>query len=437
MANSITVSNLSKRFIIGQAGPSTALREAMVRLAKRAIGRQHDEKVAIWALKDVSFEVKPGEVLGIIGANGAGKSTLLKILSRITYPTTGSMKVDGRIASLLEVGTGFHEELTGRENVFLNGSILGMTKAEIKAHFDEIVEFSGVGAFIDTPLKRYSSGMRLRLGFAVAAHLEPDILLIDEVLAVGDAGFQKKCMQAVKELRSGGRTVLFVSHDMAAVENLCPRAIWINDGKVHMDGPAIEVITSYISSFAGDRKEGHDLRNVPQRRGNGDIRFNRIEFLDAAGQPKPLVRAGDGLVMRMHFDAAKSVRNPLFGIEVFTELGTLVSDLSTWGSGLEVPMVHKGPGYVDLAIDFLNLMPGRYYFSLWAGAMGPVFFDFLDHCDWFAVEASDYFQSGKGLDSRLGIVFLPCKWACTSSQADALPLVTMDHKEGSHADRIR
>src|SRR4029077_19960305 len=204
----------------------------------------------------VSFHVDEGEVIGIIGRNGAGKSTLLKILSRITYPTSGAVKVRGRIASLLEVGTGFHDELTGRENFYLNGSILGMKKREVDRHFDAIVDFSGVEQFIDTPIKRYSSGMRLRLGFAVAAHLDPDVLVVDEVLAVGDAGFQKKCIKAMDGLRSSGRTVFFVSHNLAAVENLCSRGIWLDAGSIQMDGAAKEVILSYMRSFASAQLQG-------------------------------------------------------------------------------------------------------------------------------------------------------------------------------------
>ncbi|HEY6288938.1 MAG TPA: ABC transporter ATP-binding protein, partial [Nitrospiraceae bacterium] len=219
MTHSIEIQGLSKRYRIGRLQQGRTLREDIVEFVKRPLGRRGDKADSIWALKDVSFDVGEGEVVGIIGKNGAGKSTLLKILSKITYPTEGNIKVKGRVASLLEVGTGFHEELTGRENISLNGSILGMRKRQVDERFDAIVAFSGVEQFIDTQIKRYSSGMRLRLGFAVAAHLEPDVLIVDEVLAVGDAGFQKKCLDAMEGMRSGGRTVLFVSHNLAAVEN--------------------------------------------------------------------------------------------------------------------------------------------------------------------------------------------------------------------------
>ncbi len=219
----------------------------------------------VWALKSISFEVKKGEVVGIIGKNGAGKSTLLKILCKITHPTRGMARIRGRISSLLEVGTGFHQELSGRENVYLNGTILGMTKKEVDRKFDEIVDFSGVEKFIDTPVKRYSSGMRVRLGFAVAAHLEPEVLIVDEVLAVGDAAFQKKCIDKMQDVGKGGRTVLFVSHNMPAVNRLCSRAILINDGTVADDGPAQDVVGRYLTSELGTSaaREWRNTENAP------------------------------------------------------------------------------------------------------------------------------------------------------------------------------
>ena len=224
----------------------------------------------IWAVKDVSFEMKEGEVVGIIGVNGAGKSTLLKILSRITVPTSGRVTIRGRVSSLLEVGTGFHPELTGRENIYLNGTILGMRKKEIDRKFDEILDFSGVEKFIDTPVKRYSSGMKVRLAFAVAAHLEPEILIIDEVLAVGDARFQKKCMDKMKDVGKHGRTVLFVSHNMQAITRLCPRTILLSDGQVLADGPSPEMVSIYLNS------EG-DLRRSLRFQVEADRRENAIE----------------------------------------------------------------------------------------------------------------------------------------------------------------
>src|SRR5437879_2635154 len=291
LTHSIEIQNLSKRYRIGRLQQGRTFREDIVEFVKRPLGRRNDEADSIWALRNVSLDVGEGEVVGIIGKNGAGKSTLLKILSKITYPTEGNIKVNGRVASLLEVGTGFHEELTGRENIYLNGSILGMRKRQVDARFDAIVAFSGVEQFIDTQIKRYSSGMRLRLGFAVAAHLEPDVLIVDEVLAVGDAGFQKKCLDAMEGLRSGGRTVLFVSHNLAAVENLCTRGIWIDAGKIRMDGGVKDAIKCYMGSFVDERVSASELSGTENRLGTGEIRYTRLEYLGPAGTPCAMTRS--------------------------------------------------------------------------------------------------------------------------------------------------
>ena len=253
MTVAIEADALSKRYRIGQLQAAYGtLRESLTRSAKRLTGREHVHGAKeIWALKDVSFKVDEGEVLGVIGRNGAGKSTLLKVLTRITTPTAGRAVIRGRVGSLLEVGTGFHPELTGRENIFLNGSILGMKRREIQRKLDEIVDFSGIPKFIDTPVKRYSSGMYVRLAFSVAAHLEPEILLVDEVLAVGDAEFQQRCLGRMEDLSGTGRTVLFVSHNMQAVNQLCDRAILLEGGGLALDGAPSEVITRYLHSSHG------------------------------------------------------------------------------------------------------------------------------------------------------------------------------------------
>ncbi len=262
MRNVIKVENLSKQYRLGNVG-SASLKDDILRIGAKIRGKEdpflhsaetNDRSVKgesnyVWSLKDINFEVEQGDVLGIIGKNGAGKSTLLKLISRVTAPTTGSIKIKGRIASLLEVGTGFHPELTGRENIFLNGAILGMRKHEIKSKFDEIVDFSGVERYIDTPVKRYSSGMYVRLAFAVAAHLEPEILIIDEVLAVGDAEFQKKCLGKMKDVSNAGRTVLFVSHNLAAIRSLCNKGLLLNHGKVDHWGDLSTCIQRYNSGF--------------------------------------------------------------------------------------------------------------------------------------------------------------------------------------------
>jgi lipopolysaccharide transport system ATP-binding protein len=292
----ISVENLSKRYVIGhQREKGDGLRHVIesavrhplqwLRARKQAVSKEHEE---FWALKGVSFEVKRGEVVGIIGRNGAGKSTLLKILSRITEPTAGRIHIKGRVASLLEVGTGFHQELTGRENVFLNGAILGMHRAEIKQKFDEIVAFAEVEKFLDTPVKRYSSGMYVRLAFAVAAHLEPEILIVDEVLAVGDAEFQKKCLGKMGEVAKGGRTVLFVSHNMTAVQTLCRRALMLAEGELIADDSVATVVARYLREAQGSSEEKHwtDPQTAP---GSDIIRIKRVRIVPDGGSHSDLL----------------------------------------------------------------------------------------------------------------------------------------------------
>jgi homopolymeric O-antigen transport system ATP-binding protein len=280
MATAISVQGISKRYRIGQYQTAYGtLRDALSGGVRRIVAREHhDEERDMWALRDVSFDVPDGEVLGIVGRNGAGKSTLLKVLTRIVSPTEGRAEIRGRVGSLLEVGTGFHPELTGRENVFLNGSILGMRQREIVSKFDEIVDFAGVGPFLDTPVKRYSSGMSVRLAFAVAAHLEPEILLVDEVLAVGDAEFQRRCLGRMEDLSESGRTVVFVSHQMQAVAQLCDRAIWLDHGRVEREGPASDVVAEYLQAGygAGSRREWADRATAP---GNDLVRLRSVRVV--------------------------------------------------------------------------------------------------------------------------------------------------------------
>ena len=410
MTAAIVVEDLSKRYELGELQRETQLRDQLVNFL-RAPFRRHAPKEIIWALRNVSFSVEEGEVVGIIGRNGAGKSTLLKILSKITFPTSGRVRTRGRVASLLEVGTGFHEELTGRENVFLNGSILGMKKREVDAKLDAIIAFAGVERFIDTPIKRYSSGMRLRLGFAVAAHLEPDVLIVDEVLAVGDAGFQKKCISAMQDLRGGGRTVLFVSHNMAAVENLCSRGIWIANGGVRLDGATHEVIEAYMGTFSSPGSTASDLGTAEGRRGGGEIRYARIEFLSTEGELQSFVRAGKGIVIRLHYRADEPIERPSFGLKITTELGTVVTDTSTWLHGLDIPRVPPGDGHVDLEIDSLNLLPGRYLTSLWINScVRPHLYDALENAVHLEVEEAPIYGSSRPIDSRYGVVFFPQRW---------------------------
>ena len=411
MAYAVLVENVTKQFHLGKAEQYGMLREALVNGVKRLFsGRTRKDNIFL-ALNDVSLEIKAGEVVGLIGRNGAGKSTLLKVLSRISYPTSGRVTVNGRVASLLEVGTGFHEELTGRENVYLNGSILGMAKKQVEAKFDAIVDFAGVERFIDTPIKRYSSGMRLRLGFAVAAHLDPEVLLVDEVLAVGDAGFQKKCLDTMEDLRSGGRTVIFVSHNMAAVENLCTRCVWIDGGRVREDGDPRTVIRSYMATFAAVQQATLDLSTITPRHGSGEARYTSVELLNKERLSQPVTPSGDSLVVRLHYDANKAIPHPDFVVRIHTEMGTLITETGTWHHGIDIPEVPQGKGYVDLEIDNLNLMPASYTLSLWLNGDGKIIYDGVEHCVKLQIEgSSNIYRSSRTLDSRHGVVFFPQRW---------------------------
>jgi len=402
----ITLDNISKEYRLGELSGSGSFREALVGFFRR------DRRAyqTLRALQDISFTVPEGEAVGIIGKNGAGKSTLLKVLSRITSPTTGSISVRGRLSALLEVGTGFHQDLTGRENVYLNGSILGMTRDEVDRRFNDIIEFAEVERFLDTPIKRYSSGMRLRLGFAVAAHLDPDVLLVDEVLAVGDASFQKKCLGQMDELRRGKRTILFVSHNMAAVETLCSRAIWIDGGRIREDGPVGEVISHYLSSYGGTEGSHQDLTDYADRTGIGNIRFTGIEYLTSAGEQLELIRSGDRIRVRLHYRATERIVEPHFGFEIHSQMGTLITETSTWSTNTDVPNIDPGEGSFELEIDSLNLMPGRYRVSLWISSIGGIDYDIVPHCSIFDVETSDVFGAGRGGDQRFGLVYFPSQW---------------------------
>ena len=320
----------------------------------------------LWALKDVSFEVKQGEILGIIGRNGAGKSTLLKILSRITEPTAGRAEILGRIAALLEVGTGFHPELTGRENVYLNGSILGLTKGEIDHHFDAIVDFSGVEKFIDTPVKRYSSGMHVRLGFAVAAHLQPEILLVDEVLAVGDVAFQRKCLGKMEGVARSGRTVFFVSHNMAAIRQLCQRAIWLESGRIRQDGDSDDIVNEYFAEAGKTDGVGDLQKQIAQLPNDPLFRLREIEILQD-GVPATNVISGKPVEIILDYEVFESTD----GLHVYFELrdldDTLLFESLHNGADEGIPSVSAGRYESRVVIPADFLAPRPYTLRFWAG----------------------------------------------------------------------
>lgn len=329
----ITISHVSKRYVIG------AQKDGSLRGTLSGITRSNkvNHTDYFWALNDVSFEIKKGEVIGIIGKNGAGKSTLLKILSQITKPTTGRIEINGRVASLLEVGTGFHPELTGRENIYLNGTILGMTRREVKEKFDEIVAFSGVEKFIDTPVKHYSSGMYVRLAFAVAAHLEPEILIIDEVLAVGDAEFQKKCLGKMKEVAGHGRTVIFVSHNMEAVKSLCERAVFLEKGQVIKDASPAEVIDFYLQRQSGSiLEQSFDHETAP---GNEYVRLKTVRLSPKRIDGKQMITVKSPLEIEFEYWNEKEDIPTNLSLHLYAATGECVFNIITQ---LPVPVLNKG-----------------------------------------------------------------------------------------------
>jgi lipopolysaccharide transport system ATP-binding protein len=363
----ISVENLSKTYHLGQIGTGTFAHDLNVwwakmrgnpnpslRIGETDHGNRHGEE--LWALRDVSFTVQQGEVLGIIGRNGAGKSTLLKILSRVTAPTSGRIRVKGRVASLLEVGTGFHPELTGRENIYLNGAILGMNRKETDRKFDEIVDFSGVGKFIDTPVKRYSSGMYVRLAFAVAAHLDPEILVVDEVLAVGDAEFQKKCLGKMGDVARDGRTVLFVSHNMGAIQTLCERGIFLKSGIVDFDGPADKSVVTYLRNL--ERLSSENLAKRTDRKGVGDIRIAGVSICD--GSDLETSKLSFGAEAKFIFRLSGLGQNTNCIFTIYDSLGqAIVAFQSVKRSPLDIVDGTIGSTFI-CSVEELLLAPGRY-----------------------------------------------------------------------------
>ncbi len=344
----VSVKGVSKRFRLYHER-NQSLKASLVR-GRRS---RYEE---LWALRDVTLEVREGTTLGLIGRNGSGKSTLLKTMARILRPDTGRIVVDGRLSALLELGAGFHPELSGRENIFLNGSILGLGRKELKAKFDDIVAFAEVEPFIDTPVKDYSSGMYVRLGFSVAINVDPAVLLVDEVLAVGDEQFQRKCREKFADLQAEGRTVVIVSHDLGAVRDVCHEAALLEDGRLEQTGPVGEVIDHYLGRVHHDRLDDGSLG---ARWGTGEGGIERIEVLEFGGGPAARLRTGDPVVFRLHFDTTEPIERPVFTLTVHTAGGVHVTAPNTRDAGL-VPDEVKGRGHIDLRVERLLLVPGTY-----------------------------------------------------------------------------
>lgn len=420
----IRVRGLGKKYILG--GPQErylTFRDAIINSIKspfhRILHKNSDScKYDLWALKDVSFDVHKGEVIGIIGRNGAGKSTLLKILSRITTPTEGSVELYGRVGSLLEVGTGFHPEMTGRENIFLNGSILGMKKTEIEQKFDEIVQFADIQKFIDTPVKRYSSGMYVRLAFAVAAHLEPEILVVDEVLAVGDAGFQKKCLGKMGEVAKEGRTVLFVSHNMAAVQQLCSRALLLDKGSLIKEGEVAEVIGHYLTTpqQSGDFNETgiFDLSQRDNRYNGGKPIIKKVVFLGDDNIPRSTFLTGERMRIAFLVDGLSEHSGSELGTAFKSEYNQWVTSASTWMCNTAIKEPRNKSEWAILEIKKINLTPGKWglYISSTIHSAG-VYLDKIDDGVSFMVEGADYYGSGQLISKEYGLFCMDFEWKIT------------------------
>jgi lipopolysaccharide transport system ATP-binding protein len=418
----VKVENLSKQYQIGTrpAGYAT-LRESLTNAFRSPFAsllRRSKRTDSVWALRDVSFDVMPGEVLGIIGQNGAGKSTLLKILSRITEPTTGRAELYGRAGSLLEVGTGFHPELTGRENIFLNGAILGMTKPEIQQKFDEIVAFAELEKFLETPVKRYSSGMYMRLAFSVAAHLDPEILVVDEVLAVGDAAFQKKCLGRMRDISSRGRTVLFVSHNMAAIRSLCGRGIVLANGRKIFEGAAGECVDQYLAEITQHATNEVDLTSFPRAGGvEPDLKICKLRLCSRDG--RPLVRAGDPMEFELDFTVFELLEDVVLGVRVLSSDNVGIMECRSSHDYGAIERLEPGEYSIKCRIDQNVLSPGLYQLNVGARcASKPL--DHVQQAMTFEVY-SDESASSLWLNGVSGCVRLPSRWTQPEAVTDLAP----------------
>jgi lipopolysaccharide transport system ATP-binding protein len=427
----IEFKNVSKRFTLHHDGQTSFLERLTGMFRTRPRGE------AFWALRDVSFSVAPGESLGLVGHNGAGKSTTLKLMTRILDPTSGSVRLEGRVAALLELGSGFHPDLSGRENVFLYGSLMGLGRKEMQAKIDEIVEFADIGNFLDTEVKHYSSGMYTRLAFAVATAVDPDILITDEVLAVGDEAFQRKCMERIFNFRRMGKTIIFVSHGLEVVRTLCDQAIWLDHGMARAVGPAGEVVDAYLAEVnrqeqarikkqrsahvsktdadqAAEEDEGEE-ENL-YRRGSREIEIVQVELLDASGNRREVFQTYDAVTIRMHYIAHELVRYPVFGIALHHENGLWLTGPNTNFAGVDLPRV-AGTGYIDYHIPNLPLLTGRYLLTV--AVYDETMLHPYDHHE----RMYQVIVQSRGIRERYGIMSLAGNWKwqeVTDSSFDAV-----------------
>lgn len=399
MTAAIVVDDVSKRFRMYHER-NQSLKASLMR-GRRA---KYDE---FWALRGVSLEIPQGSTYGLIGENGSGKSTLLKCLARILVPDTGSVRVNGSIAALLELGSGFHPELTGRENVYLNGSILGLSKKEIDQKFDGIIDFAGIEQFIDQPVKNYSSGMYVRLGFSIAINVDPEILLVDEVLAVGDLAFQAKCMEKFAEFREAGKTVVIVSHAMGTMRTMCDQVAWLEHGELVRSGAAELLVDDYIDESHVERTDANqETEHEAGRHGSGETKVERVEILDGNGEPTTSVRTGDAATIRVHYRASETLERPVFGLALENLDGVYVWAFHTRDAGLDIASI-SGDGYIDCTIPRLPLQPGT--LDVVASVVDWTtqhVYDLRRHCMRFDVEVGEPRESG-------GIVAMGAVWSST------------------------
>ncbi len=423
MPIAIKVENLSKAYRLGMIGTGTLGSDLKRWYALKTgkedpflkIGQTNDRTVkgtsdVVWSLKDINFEIEQGEAVGIIGKNGAGKSTLLKILSRVTSPTTGKITGNGRVASLLEVGTGFHPELTGRENIYLNGAILGMRKKEIKSKFDAIVNFAGVERYIDTPVKRYSSGMYVRLAFAVAAYLETEILIVDEVLAVGDAEFQKKCLGKMIDIsRDEGKTILFVSHNMAAIKNLCSKGVYLLNGKIELIDNTNTVVAKYLESTFSSASNNYSLDLIKERKGQGKIKITSFEITDTEGKILNIIYPGDEICFRLKYKSENISNHVRIVLGIYTNQEENVLRFDSYVSNKDVLFTNNYEGELICKSNPLQLSAGKYYVNI-ALIEDEQLQDYLESKCSFEVFEEDYFNTGKNFSPDLTKVLIKHEW---------------------------
>lgn len=421
MKTVIKVENLGKLYRLGEVSTGTlshdlnrwwhkvrGKEDPFLKIGEKNDRTKKSDADYVWALENVNFEIKQGEVLGVIGKNGAGKSTLLKLLSRVTGPSRGSIKTKGRIASMLEVGTGFHPELTGRDNIYLNGAVLGMTKAEISSKIDEIIAFSGIERYVDTPVKRYSSGMLVRLGFAVAAHLEPEILVVDEVLAVGDIEFQNKCLGKMNEVSQSGRTIIFVSHNMQAVTQLCSRAILLEHGTVTYNGTVAEAVKKYLSTSINIAGPVFNLELATDRKGTGAVRFTKLEILNK-NKPESNYVIGDDLTLRLTLNTREKIKTASIAIHLFDYDESIIANIENIDSNYVLENL-EGERTFEITFRDLDFYPNTYKVGFWIGSPdGSETYDHLLRCAEFnIIEGSPIVK--RTLSRNGGILFLRPEW---------------------------